>query len=406
MSSSKTLLWFTFALFLTVKGAKVEYSKIKETVTLDCGDADFNKEYEWKYNDARIIQMDKRGLPKKGKIALAQKAKLNGNKLTIPSLELSDSGKYSCIGWTQSNQPTIQEHQIYVVTASVSPSDTVLIYTDVTLKCEVGGGSTAQVQWIKPPGDKPYESPENTVTLSSVTPTEAGIWTCQVKDNGGSVVKKMEVGITVVGPLKSSNNISVAAGDNAELTCFLSCLGNLRIVGGGWSRHPPNNRNFPTLTNQGSSGLTWLKDSSSKTIEFKNEKLSTNFTVKLKNVKSADAGLYVCKLEFEGNKHLTTELNLKVEGVSKAVSERSGSSNGIARWVWITVAAGGVLLIALVASIVLIHRRNRRMRRKITKLKSMRQPLKTRNYCQCDRPHPSGRKDRPPPLPRHQYDYL
>ncbi|XP_066538464.1 lymphocyte activation gene 3 protein-like isoform X2 [Hoplias malabaricus] len=343
MSSSKTLFWFTFALFLAVKGAKVEYSKIKDTVTLDCGDADFNKEYEWKYNDARIIQVGTRGLPKKGKIALAQKAKLNGVKLIIPSLELSDSGKYSCTGRTLNKQLITQEHQIYVVSASVSPSDTVLIYTDVTLKCEVGGGSTAQVQWIKPPdkGVEPYGRPENTVTLSSMTPAEAGIWTCQVTDNGGSVVKKMEVGITVIGPLTSPREIVAPLGGSVELSCFLPTLGNLQIVGGGWSRNPPGNIHLPTLSTN-LKRLYWDKTNVSSRVTFSHEELSTNFSVTLSKLEVDDTGVYVCTMVFEGEKTLKTVTNLMV-------------TVGPISWAFVAILTALVILIVLISIIAVKH---------------------------------------------------
>ncbi|XP_066538461.1 lymphocyte activation gene 3 protein-like isoform X2 [Hoplias malabaricus] len=382
MSSSKTLLWFTFALFLTVKEAKVEYSKIKDTVTLDCGDADFNKEYEWKYNDARIIQMGTRGLPKKGNIALARKAKLNGVKLIIPSLELSDSGKYSCIGLTPNNQLTIQEHQIYVVTASVSPSDTVLTSNNVTLKCEVGGGSTAQAQWIKPPGFEPYGRPENTVTLSSVTPAEAGIWTCQVTDNGGSVVKKMEVGITVIGPLTSPWETVAPLGGSVELSCFLPTLGNLQIVGGGWSRNPPGNIHLPTLSTN-LKRLYWDKTNVSSRVTFSHEELSTNFSVTLSKLEVDDTGVYVCTVVLEGEKSLKTVTNLKVTvGQEFMLSPISCA--------FVAILTAWVILIVLISIIAVKH--YCKMYNRFSYLKA-----------HCERLQNERMAEFSPPLPRSQY---
>ena len=94
---------------------------------------------------------------------------------------------------------TLSLFVLFFLSVSASPSDTVLISTDVTLRCDVGGDSTAQVQWMKPPSAKPYRSSGNTVTLNSVTSADAGEWICQIKDNTGKDVEKIGQVITVVG---------------------------------------------------------------------------------------------------------------------------------------------------------------------------------------------------------------
>lgn len=74
----------------------------------------------------------------------------------------------------------------------------VLISSVVTLKCETGRDSKAQVQWLRPPHKNPYGSPGEVVILQSVTSDDAGRWVCQIKDEKGTVVD-IEVDITVVG---------------------------------------------------------------------------------------------------------------------------------------------------------------------------------------------------------------
>ncbi|XP_036451063.1 lymphocyte activation gene 3 protein-like isoform X2 [Colossoma macropomum] len=379
MSSSETLLWITLALCAATGGSDVYYKKRGQEVTMDCTaiDPKTTRDVEWKQGGVLVIKINiKSGSTSKGSARLTKRARPNGYGLRIPSVEVGDSGDYSCSGFDARGYRITKEHKLHVVSVSVSPSDTVLISTNVTLRCDIGGNSTAPVQWMKPPDDKPHGSPGNTVTLKSVTSADAGKWICQIKDN---TVENIEQVINVVGPLISTLEVTALAGGTVHLPCSIPSLNGLSIDEVGWTRNPPTDFQLPTVGKD----LQWSKSSS----KVKFQPLSTNFTMTLTKLKPSDAGVYVCTLNVSGG-ILTTQLTLKVEGGSALATEANVERPAtVGMWVWVAIAVAGVLLIVLAVVIVLMYHRNRRMRRKVRKLRSMRQPLTNRTYCQCDRYH-------------------
>lgn len=294
------------ALCVALGGCDVFYEQEGEEVIMHCGDADLNRGYEWKHNDALIIRVNKNGITSRGSSDLSQRVKLTRTKLNIPSVQIRDTGVYKCTG---NDRKSTQEHRLQIVTVSVSPSGTVLSSNEVTLRCDISDVSRAHVQWLKPPGDEPYGSPgNNIVTLKSVTSADAGRWTCQITENE-NVVKTTEVCLFVAGPLKSEEEITVPPGSTVELPCFLPSPSPLTIVEGGWKRDPHTDLQFPTL-NQGDRDLRWHGTLSR--VEFSTEPLSTDFSVKLNDVQLSDAGVYVCTLRFKDGQSLNATLNLKV----------------------------------------------------------------------------------------------
>ncbi|KAL6489505.1 hypothetical protein MHYP_G00032460 [Metynnis hypsauchen] len=397
MLSSETLFWITLALCAATGGSEVFYKKLGQEVTMDCGGVDEKKDMDWKHNNDLIMKIFGRsGNTAKGKVALSKRARLNGVNLRIPSVEVGDSGVYSCSGFDTRGNRITRNHNLHVVSVSASPSDTVPISTDVTLSCDVGGESKAQVQWMKPPGDKPHGSPGKTVTLKSVTSADAGNWTCQIKDNKGNELEKIEQVITVLGPLQAQN-VSGLVKSTVQLPCSLPSLSGVRLEEVRWTREASTDFQLSTLKSV----------SSSERFYFAVKPPSNNFTMTLTKLKPSDAGVYVCTVNVNGVT-LRSQLTLNVEGGSAAVTVKN--STPVGKWVWVAVAVAGGLLILLAVVIGLIYNRNRRMRRKVRKLRSVRQPLTNRTYCQCDRPvrqpRPAGKKERPPPLPRYQYDVM
>uniref|UniRef100_A0A3B4EAL8 Ig-like domain-containing protein n=1 Tax=Pygocentrus nattereri TaxID=42514 RepID=A0A3B4EAL8_PYGNA len=399
MSSSETLLWITLALCAATGGSEVLYKKRGQVVMMYCGDVDtrITNYVEWKHNSVLVFKINtKRGGIIKGSAAVAKKAKPIGDSLKIPSVEAGDTGVYTCSGVDINGNQIKKEHKLHVVSVSVSPSDTVLIPSGVTLRCDVEGDSTAQVQWKKPSGAEHHGSPGNTVTLESVTLDDAGQWTCQIKDNGGKEVGKIEQVITVVGPLQAPEQVSGLTGGTVQLPCSLPILSSLTIDGVRWTHESPADFHLLNLT----------KVSSSK-VKFAADPRSGNFTATLTKLKPSDTGVYVCTVDVKGQTR-TKKLTLTVQGGTTAATVKDPTTVGL--WVWVAVAIAGVFLILLAVVTTLIYHRNRRMRRKVRKLRSVRQPLTNRTYCQCDRPvrqpHPAGKKERPPPLPRYQYDVM
>ncbi|KAL6489507.1 hypothetical protein MHYP_G00032480 [Metynnis hypsauchen] len=307
--ASVTCLWVCVALCAVTGRSEVFYKKSGDGVNMDCTNADVTRDIEWKHGKDLIVKITgKTGVLSKGSTALARKAKLNGIKLLISSVEVSHSGTYTCTGHDATKKFTLH-HSLHVMSVSVSPSDTVLSSTDVTLRCDVGGESKAQVQWMKPPGDEPYKSPGNIITLKSVTSDDAGQWTCVVKDEKGEVLGAIEKTLSVTGPLSSPNEVTAPPGGDVELPCSLPSPSGLHIVAGGWTSNSPSDLQFPGLTRD-PSGLRW--NGNKFRFAFSDEQLSTNFTVTLKNVQLSDAGEYFCNLTFKDGKSLTAKLTLKV----------------------------------------------------------------------------------------------
>uniref|UniRef100_A0A4W4FN59 Ig-like domain-containing protein n=2 Tax=Electrophorus electricus TaxID=8005 RepID=A0A4W4FN59_ELEEL len=407
MSTSEIYLCIILALCVPKGGAEMFYRKSGQDVVMNCGDAAQNSDLEWKHSDELILRINgKSGRMMKGASSVAGKAKITGTKLVINLLGTKDSGLYSCTGQNKIGTKNTWQHKLHVVSVIASPADVVLDSTEVTLTCDIPEDSTVEVQWMRPPDLKPFGYHGKTVTLKSVSLADAGHWVCQVKDEQG-VELNIGLDITVVGPLMSTEEIVVIPGDTAELPCFLPNLSVLTIIGGGWVRHPPNGTDFLTLETQGKN-LHWSDTNTMPRIMLFAQHLSTNFSVTLTNVQSADAGVYVCTLMFEGKEKLKANLRLKVEGEAVSRSSKTFweiSVLGLKLYAWVAIAAGSVILIILFVVIMFFYRRNKRMRRKVRKLKSMREPLTSRNYCQCnrtERPH-AGKREKPAPLPRTDY---
>ncbi|XP_017561582.1 CD4-2 molecule, tandem duplicate 2 [Pygocentrus nattereri] len=304
--ASVTYLWVCVALCAVTGRSEVFYKKSGDGVSMDCTDADGGKDIEWKHGKDLIGKITGRtGLLSKGSTDLARKAKINGIMLYISSVQASHSGTYTCIGHDATKKKVTVHHSLHVMSVSVSPSDTVLSSTDVTLRCDVGGESKAQVQWIKSPDVKPYGSP---VTLKSVTLADGGQWTCVVKEKG-KVLGAVEKTLSVTGPLVSPTEVTATPGGDAELPCSLPSPSGLHIMSGGWTSNYPSDLQFPGLARD-ASGLRW--NGTKLRFAFSDEQLSTNFTVTLRNVQLSDAGEYFCNLTFKDGKSLRTKLNLKV----------------------------------------------------------------------------------------------
>ncbi|XP_049336247.1 junctional adhesion molecule-like [Astyanax mexicanus] len=392
MALSKPYLWICLALCVAMGGCHVFYNKTGDVVSMDCGTADSNKALTWYHNNEQVISV-KIGTTR-AKTELGKKVKLIESTLKVPSLKTADSGTYKCTG-QDGNRRVTREHTVYVMSASASPSETVLHSTDLTLTCDINNSPTAQIRWMNK-NKNTYESPGKSISLKSVKSTDSGRWTCQIEDN--KRVETLVVDIAVLGPLTSPAEVTVPAGGSADLTCSLPTVSLPHVETGGWSHDSPSGLKFPTLKG----GQEWKGENNSR-VMFNKEILKNDFKVTLNKVRHTDKGNYTCTVTFKNGQSLNTSVMLKVE----VVKTTEGPKMNL--WIWVGAAAALVLLIGLIIIIVLIHRRNKRMRRKVRKLRSVRQGLTPKNYCQCDRtdrqPH-AGKRERPPPLPRYQYDIM
>lgn len=377
---------------------------------MDCSGGDPKKAIEWKRGNVLLIGKAPSGTVRRGVMETTNRARIDGTTLKITQLKTSDNGVYTCNSYT---------YKLYVVSASANPSS-VLYSSETTLSCDVAGDFKGTFQWLES-GSKPY-SQSKEVTVKNVTLDTARIWTCLIKNEKSKEIIRLDVNIGVVGPLNTPREVKTHEGGSAVLPCFLPTKSQLPITGGSWKRESHSDIRFPVLMRK-QNAVQWNStDVSIDKVTFTEQEVMTNFSVTLKKVKVADAGVYVCSLKFENGKALTSSLNLTVskrDGDDPDMDSRGSTVTknnmwnkrvwGMQLWVWIAVSASSFVLIGLVVIILLIHCRNKRMKKKMMKLKSMRQPHTSRNYCKCDRPVSqagTGKRGRPPPLPRHQYSSL
>uniref|UniRef100_A0A8C2FDG6 Uncharacterized LOC109070696 n=1 Tax=Cyprinus carpio TaxID=7962 RepID=A0A8C2FDG6_CYPCA len=395
-----------FLLALCVWCGKCEevfyYKRVGDEVSIKCG-VDSNSDIDWKFNDESIFSIKgKSGIKRRGSSHIAFKASASGDTLKVPRLETRDSGNYFC---TQSGK----HHTVRVVSVFAKPGPVLLQSSNAELHCDITGDPNTEVQWQRPPNGEEYKEKKQVIHLKSVTSKEAGQWTCLVKKD-----LKLIVTLTVVGHQTAAVNAS--KGDDIELPCSLPQSVSQRVVGGRWKADHLPKVSFPTLTNTAGEGLHWNGNDLSK-VNFTTGQLSTNFDVTLKNVKSSDDGTFVCTVEFEGGAHLSVETTLRVvdkpsgakgsdnrKGKPPAVMESlTKEVYGLKLWIWIAVGASSVALIVLIVVIGVVQRRNKRMKKRVRTLRSMRQPLTDKDYCQCDRAEKEvefGEQARPLPVPR------
>uniref|UniRef100_A0A3B1IDF2 T-cell surface glycoprotein CD4-like n=1 Tax=Astyanax mexicanus TaxID=7994 RepID=A0A3B1IDF2_ASTMX len=235
---------------------------------------------------------------------------------------------------------------LILFSASASPSETVLHSTDLTLTCDINNSPTAQIRWMNK-NKNTYESPGKSISLKSVKSTDSGRWTCQIEDN--KRVETLVVDIAVLG--------------SADLTCSLPSVSLPHVETGGWSHDCPSGLKFPTLQR----GPEWKGENNSR-VTFNKGNLKNDFKVTLNKVRMLFF-FHICSVQLT-----QTSLTVPVTSLDTPL---------LILWIWVGAAAALVLLIGLIIIIVLIHRRNKRMR--VRKLRSVRQGLTPKNYCQCDR---------------------
>uniref|UniRef100_A0A8C1Q625 CD4-2 molecule, tandem duplicate 2 n=1 Tax=Cyprinus carpio TaxID=7962 RepID=A0A8C1Q625_CYPCA len=237
------------------------------------------------------------------------------------NLKVSRLGTRDSGNYICSYSGSVKEHNVYVVSVFAKPGPVLVQSSNAELHCDITGNSNTQVQWLRPPNGQKHNEKSQVIQLKSVTSKDAGQWTCQVKDD-----LTLSVTLTVVG---------------CDI-CLEKC-------------------EYPTVQHR-------------------------------------DAGKFVCTVEFEGGASLSVEMTLTVldkhsgkvftkgKGKTPSVKEiLTKNVYGIELWVWIAVGASSVVLIGLIVVTVLVRQRNKRMKERVRKLRSMRQPLTAKDYCRCKR---------------------
>ncbi|GAA6094378.1 uncharacterized protein LOC113643586 isoform X2 [Tachysurus ichikawai] len=298
MFGSKSILWITFAFCVTTGSCKEFYQKTGDTVKMDCAVEGSMTELEWKMNNNLVLLRDKTGRLRKAGLGNSDRARIEGTSLKISGLQHTDSGVFTCRS---------AKHMLYVASANANPS--VLLHSSETkLSCDITGDFKGTFKWISPKSLLYAQNKE--VTVKAVTSEHSGSWNCTITNNKQEDVITLEVIVNVVGPLITSEKVTVSEGDSAVLPCSLSASRGLSITGGSWKRNSSGVHLVTLMRTE--SDVKWNKTKvNTDEVGFSDTKLS-NFDVKLKKVKLDDAGVYVCSLMFDNGKSLSASLMLTV----------------------------------------------------------------------------------------------
>ncbi|XP_062277839.1 CD4-2 molecule, tandem duplicate 2 [Scomber scombrus] len=133
-------------------------------------------------------------------------------------------------------------------------------------------------------------------------------------------------------------------------------------------------------------------------------------TVELNPVASSDAGTWKCAVSQDGQiKNVSLDIKVKApepstvspskttEGNKKTCNNcgsNSKTSNdsaplvllGLSLWVWVGIGVGGLVAVSLMVVVIVLYKRIKRRKERHRRLKNSRQPLTTRQFCQCDHP--------------------
>ncbi|KAG5856253.1 hypothetical protein ANANG_G00006080 [Anguilla anguilla] len=382
MPNKHTCLFSLVVLCLGSVRCEELYVQQGKTAKLPCDGA-----VQWEYNSMLIIREDSRtGNALKGPAPMKDRAKMKGSGLEISGLVTADAGTYTC---ERRNAGPIK-HQLYVISVSSSPASPLLQGTQAELRCQVSGGPKVKPSWLRPDGARVKTSEAGSFTLQSVDVADGGKWACQLKPES-----KIDLPITARGSPSSSAASSPRAGWWARSASRR-----------GWERLSPNPARLLSLEKRADGQLLWNSTGARGSgLHFSQEKLDGNLSVTLKKVTVQQSGKYQCFLKFKDRGNVAAQVSLEVKGQSDETNHGGGTIGdqpnskgvflGLSLWVWLAIGVGCLVLIVLIIITVLLSQRNKRMKRRARKLRSMRQPLTARDYCRCSRStvgRPNGRR--------------
>ncbi|XP_077065965.1 fasciclin-2-like isoform X3 [Siphateles boraxobius] len=394
MPTCKILFFLLLALCTLSGKCDVLYQQVGGEIYMKCGEKlPPNSNVEWQLDNVQIVYINgKTGTTRKGGSHIKDKVRVSDGTLKVPNLETRDSGVYTCV-------QTGTQYTLHVVSVFAKPGTVLLQSSKAELHCNITGNPAAEVQWLNPTNVQ-TKGTKQVLPLDSVTSNDHGKWTCLVKDD-----LKISLKLTVVGLL--TEPVEVSEGGEIVLPCSLSQSVSQRVVGGKWEADQ-HHTDFPTLMNSESKGLHWNGENSTK-VKFTSGQLSTNYDVTLINAQRSDEGDYTCTVKFDGELELTAKTNVTVVAKPSGGGTWTKDVFGLQMWIWIAIGGSSVVLVGLVFVIVLVQRRNKRMKKRVKKLRSMRQPLTAKDYCQCNRAETEvelGQRERPLPVHRQQCNPL
>ena len=168
----------------------------------------------------------------------------NSSSLTLKQLSLAHLSFYSCrvtdsVHDQELEVGLVEVNRLYIMAAGGGvASRSFPNGTELTLACTTRGGAAEGVTWSF--GDHPLEhmmlvgvgsqveivaeGNMSRLSVSDVTTGEAGVYACQVQDQGSGVESRREfdVTITVAGRIVSSSpqNVTATEGERVQFDCF------------------------------------------------------------------------------------------------------------------------------------------------------------------------------------------
>ncbi|KAM7421103.1 hypothetical protein PAMA_015328 [Pampus argenteus] len=156
-------------------------------------------------------------------------------------------------------------------------------------------------------------------------------------------------------------------------------------------------------------------DSSVKWKQPNGNQLYESPTVDLEYVTPSHAGVWVCMFSHLGNTYnesldltvtdlTSTSQTPKVTSVQTPPSSVASELLGLSWWMWVAVGVGSLVVVFLMVLVIILCKRIKRKKKRVLKMKNMRQPLKPREYCKCDhqtaaaKPQQGRRREKPSAL--------
>ncbi|UMM39454.1 hypothetical protein L5515_016510 [Caenorhabditis briggsae] len=210
--------------------------------------------------------------------------------VVITSTRLSDQGEYSCTVANKAGNAT----QVTSLNVGVAPKilerpSTQVVHKgeQVTLWCEASGVPQPSISWYKDEQllsntgiDETATTKKKSVIFSSITPSQAGVYTCKAENWVGATEEDVDL-IVMISPEVSPERMNVST--NPRQTVFLSC----------------NATGIPEPV------ISWMRDSNIAIQN--NEKYQIlGTTLAIRNVLPDDDGFYYCIAKSDAGQKIAT----------------------------------------------------------------------------------------------------
>ncbi|KAI5620451.1 CD4-1 molecule isoform X1, partial [Silurus asotus] len=280
---------------------------------------------DWSFNDISLIRRNPtnpsiraENTEWQGRISLS-----SDFSLIISRVNASDFGTFKCLQHELVNE---QATTYILYDVSIPAQEPLLVNAALTLSCVIDQKAFVlvhpSVQWIGP-DNKIYSGQQsmnkNTLTVKTVSGKHSGIWTCELKYNGGITLKAMtDVTIVDLAPSTpdpiythdSVYNLNIPCSFSSKMTW--STLNKVSFTEGSWSFSPLNrSESSRTLLDLNFTPSTaWKSPDGTQNLLMESEVKDTVLDVKISKVSVNNRGTYTCNLKFGSQ---TISRNVQVE---------------------------------------------------------------------------------------------